>query len=90
MHEGDMDQEVHLKDIGDVLSQLDYPTDRSTAIDELGETTVRLADGRINLGEVIERTGSEQYNRSGDLRAAIHAALPRRAVGEPYQSEGDA
>ena len=85
-----MDREVPLREIGDVLSQIEYPTDQSTVIDELGDTTVRLADGRVNLGDVIDRTGSEQFDRPGDLRAAIHAALPRRAVGEPYQSEGDA
>lgn len=90
MHADTMAREVSMKEIEDVLSTLEYPTDRSNAAKELDGTTLILADGKIALDEVVQQTGSDRYERVGDLRAAIHAALPRRAVGEPYQSEGDA
>ena len=90
MHCATMDQRIPFKELGEVLATLEYPTDRSTAIQEVGDTTIQLADGRVNLGDLLQRTDAEYYDRPGDLQAAIHATLPRRAVGEPYQSEGDA
>lgn len=85
-----MPREVKMSHIEDVLEELDYPVDRGTAASVYEDTTLLLADGEINLGSAIAETGSERFETRSDLEADLHNVLPREAVGEPYQSEGDA
>jgi hypothetical protein len=85
-----MGREVKLNGVGDALEPLDYPTDRSSAANAVSDVTLILADGEVALGDVIRKTGSERFESASDLESELHNALPREAVGEPYQSEGDA
>lgn len=85
-----MEREVMLKNSASVLDELEYPVERSTAMTEFADVTLLLADGEANLGELISQTTSETFDSAADLEAALHNVLPREAVGEPYQSEGDA
>ncbi|MFD1686189.1 DUF5789 family protein [Halobellus litoreus] len=85
-----MDSEVRLKDVSEVLDELEYPIEQSEAGAELADVTLILADGSENFGDLVERTGSDVFESASDLEAELHNALPREAVGEPYQSEGDA
>jgi hypothetical protein len=84
-----MTREVKLNHIEDVLEELQYPIDEDDAIAELSDVTVLLADGRSNLGELVSRTSGEKFDSPGDIETAIQNTLPRSAVGEPYQSEGE-
>lgn len=80
---------VNLSRVGTVLDTLTYPVDRTTARDELEGTTVDLADGQVDLGDLLERSDVERFDSATDLEMALHNVLPREAVGEPYQSEGE-
>lgn len=51
--------------------------------------TLLLADGETNLGDVIARSNSDSFASMDELQSEIYATLPREAVGEPYQSEGE-
>lgn len=84
-----MAREIKLSGLGGLLESLDYPTDSATAAAAVDDVTVLLADGEANLGELIEGTHEETFSSPEDLEAALHNALPREAVGEPYQSEGE-
>lgn len=84
-----MAREVKLSRVDDELEELSYPIPRDDAAVELEEVTVLLADGEANLGELVSETGSDSYRSPEDLKTEIHNTLPREAVGEPYQSEGE-
>lgn len=84
-----MAREVKLSRIDDVLEELSYPVPRDDAAVELQDVTVLLADGEANLGELVSETGSDSYQSAEDLKTELHNSLPREAVGEPYQSEGE-
>jgi hypothetical protein len=81
---------VKLNRIESVLSTLEYPTTPTTVAASCGDVTVELAEGTVNLGETIAGSGATQFGSADDLELELLGLLPRHAVGEPYQSEGDA
>lgn len=84
-----MSREVRLSHVETVLDELAYPVTRQDAADEFEDVTLLLADGEVNLGELVEEGGSASFESAGDLEDEIYGNLPREAVGEPYQSEGE-
>ncbi|SFB70499.1 hypothetical protein SAMN05444422_101340 [Halobiforma haloterrestris] len=84
-----MGREVKLGRVESTLEELDYPATRAEAAAELEDVTVLLADGERNLGSLVEDVQSNRFESAADLEAELHNALPREAVGEPYQSEGE-
>ncbi|WP_231184501.1 hypothetical protein [Haladaptatus sp. DYF46] len=84
-----MAQRVKYNRVGAVLRELSYPIPRDDAAIELEGTTLVLADGERNLGELVDETDQEEYESARDLETEINNVLPREAVGEPYQSEGE-
>jgi len=85
-----MNQSVRLNRIGRVLSRLEYPTTPATVVADCANITVELAEGTVNLGETIADSNATQFRSADDLELELLGLLPRHAVGEPYQSEGDA
>ncbi len=84
-----MTREVKLSNCASVFDELDYPVDHTAAADELSDVTVLLADGERNLGTLITQMTSETFDSADDIESELHNVLPREAVGEPYQSEGE-
>ena len=84
-----MAREVMLNDCLTVLREAEYPVDRAAAASRFSEVTLLLADGEANLGELVSRSSSETFDSAADVEAELHNLLPREAVGEPYQSEGE-
>ncbi|WP_327052813.1 DUF5789 family protein [Halomicrococcus gelatinilyticus] len=84
-----MARAVKLRDVRSELQQLSYPVTRETAAERLDDVTLILADGERNLGDVVAKVPDEEFDSVDDLDAELHNALPREAVGEPYQSEGE-
>ncbi|WP_293026915.1 hypothetical protein [Natronococcus sp.] len=82
-------EEVKLSRIDDTFETLEYPIEAETAATELEDVTLLLADGERNLGELVGRTNRDRFESIDDLGAELHNVLPREAVGEPYQSEGE-
>lgn len=85
-----MNEELRLNRIGDVLATLEYPIAPPAVADACGGTVVRLAEGTVSIGEVVTRSNADRFESSGDLEMELLSLLPRNAVGEPYQSDGDA
>ncbi|NGM69902.1 hypothetical protein G6M89_12925 [Natronolimnobius sp. AArcel1] len=81
--------DVKLSRIETVLTDLEYPASNDDAVQEFSETTLLLADGERNLGSLVERSETEQFESPEDLKTELHNVLPREAVGEPFQSEGE-
>ncbi|MFW6018863.1 MAG: hypothetical protein ACOCPX_08575 [Halapricum sp.] len=84
-----MKEKVTLSESSSVFDELQYPVDRTVAADEFSDVTLLLADGQRNLGELVSKTATETFESISDLETEIHNVLPREAVGEPYQSEGE-
>jgi hypothetical protein len=84
-----MEREIQLNETVALFEELSYPVARSTVTEEFAAVTVRLADGEVNLGDLLSESSSETFDSADDLEIALHNALPREAVGEPYQSEGE-
>ncbi|ELY70865.1 DUF5789 family protein [Natrinema versiforme] len=81
--------DVKLSRVENVFANLEYPVTNEQAATEFEDTTLLLADGQRNLGALIEQSGSDRFESADDLESELHNVLPREAVGEPYQSEGE-
>ena len=84
-----MTREIPLSDSSAVFNELEYPIDRADAAAELSDVTLLLADGEADLGELIPNMTSDTFETTDDIETELHNVLPRSAVGEPYQSEGE-
>ncbi len=85
-----MQRVVRLNRINMVLSNLEYPISPATAARECEGIIVELAEGTINLNETIRKSRADRFISAEDLELELMSLLPRSAVGEPFQSEGDA
>jgi hypothetical protein len=85
-----MESEIRLNRIDTVLEELDYPVTPPAVADACGDVVVRLAEGTVTVGDVVEQSTAEEFDSSEDLEMEIMNLLPRDAVGEPFQSDGDA
>ena len=84
-----MGREVRLSHIDSVLEDLNYPVTPDEAATTLDDVTLQLADGEANLGSLVADLPADSYESSDELQTGLHTTLPRSAVGEPFQSEGD-
>ena len=84
-----MGRDVKLNELESVLNELDYPASRESVAEECDDVTLVLADGEENLGDLVAGSGDETFESMDDLETEVMNLLPRHAVGEPYQSEGD-
>lgn len=80
---------IELNELSERLTTLSYPVSKQTVEQELGETTLQLADGETTIGETLEVVGTDRFDSENELESELYSALPRSAVGEPYQSEGE-
>lgn len=85
-----MGRDVEFSRIDRTLQGLEYPIARESAVSQLADVRLILADGEANLGDLIAAAANDQFESPDDVISALHNTLPRAAVGEPYQSEGDA
>ena len=84
-----MDRAIRLSELESELSSLSYPVSPDDVVDELGTTTLLLADGETTIGEVFSESNADRFDSADDLVAEVRSLLPREAVGEPHQSEGE-
>ena len=85
-----MNRTVRLSGLETVLSALEYAVTQPAAASACASTVLELADGEVNLGETIGTSTAADFETVEDLELEVMSLLPRHAVGEPYQSEGDA
>jgi hypothetical protein len=81
---------VKLNELESYLSTLEYPIGREDAVAAGAGVTLSLADGEAEFRRVLGRSGTARFDSAEDLAHEVLMLLPRRAVGEPFQSEGDA
>jgi hypothetical protein len=81
--------ELDLAELGEDLEQFDYPVDRDGLASACEGVEVQLAEGERNLGGLLADAGADRFESADDAYTAVQNDLPREAVGEPYQSEGE-
>lgn len=84
-----MAREIKLDELDSVLGELEYPIDREAASEATADVTLVLAEGEENLSDVIEESSDDRFESATDLEEEVMNLLPRHAVGEPFQSEGE-
>ncbi|WP_227134875.1 DUF5789 family protein [Halorubellus salinus] len=84
-----MRDSVKLSELDAAIDDIDYPTDRDDVLDSYGELRLQLADGEVTVEEVLSDSSVTHFESASELASEVFAFLPREAVGEPYQSEGD-
>ncbi|WP_340101910.1 hypothetical protein [Salinibaculum salinum] len=84
-----MVRELKLEQLYTFLEEVEYPHSVQTAAEAFDDVTLLLADGTVNLGEVVADSSSDEFESADDLALEVMSLLPRRAVGEPFQSEGE-
>jgi len=85
-----MKDELELNELQAALEDLSYPLTPAEAVAACEGVTLRLADGTTPLASVVDDSTADSFDSPEDLESEIMGLLPREAVGEPYQSEGDA
>lgn len=80
---------LKLNEIEVAFETLAFPVTSEDAAREFDDTTLMLADGERNLGSLLRRTQPDRFETAGELESELHNVLPREAVGEPFQSEGE-
>ncbi|WP_136717253.1 DUF5789 family protein [Halorientalis salina] len=78
-----------LNELSELAAELHYPLDPDTASEAFDDVTLQLADGTVNLGAIIADSNADGFETAEDLETEVRNMLPRHAVGEPYQSEGE-
>lgn len=84
-----MPRSVKLSQLETVLSDLEYPTSPAEVERTCGDVTLVLAEGTENLGAIVGNSDAESFESVDELSSEVMNLLPRHAVGEPYQSEGE-
>ena len=84
-----MAREVKLEQLYSFLDTAEYPCTVPEATERFDDVTLILADGTVNLGAVVADSNSDAFASGDELALEVMSLLPRRAVGEPYQSEGE-
>ena len=84
-----MSHDVKLSNIETVLEEFEYPVSQPAAAKQCADVTILLADGETNLGAIVTTSSSDSFESMDDLKTEVFNLLPRNAVGEPFQSEGE-
>ncbi|WP_415381060.1 hypothetical protein [Halosimplex sp. TS25] len=81
--------ELELAQVEEYLHEFDYPVDRDELAAACEDVTVQLAEGERDLGDLFADSTADGFGSADDAYTAVQNDLPREAVGEPYQSEGE-
>jgi hypothetical protein len=84
-----MTRRVKLNQLTSEVSSYDYPLASETLADDSEDVTLVLAEGEVNLAETIRETDATEFTSPDDVLSEVMNRLPRNAVGEPFQSEGE-
>ena len=89
-----MNEEIGRNRIGTTFGELDpaYPVTPPAVADARDGVVVRLVEGTVGPDEAIAGSNAARFttSESGDVELEFLNLLPRDAVGEPFQSDGDA
>lgn len=80
---------VKLNELPTILDDLDFPVTHEALLEARGDVTVVLAEGEESLGDILAMSSEDEFASVDEVTNEVMSLLPRHAVGEPYQSEGE-
>lgn len=81
--------DVKLNRLEAVLDDFTYPLSREALIEECDDIVLVLAEGHEALVDILESSSEDSFASPDEVLNEVLSLLPRHAVGEPYQSEGE-
>jgi len=74
---------------GEMIEALEYPTTTDEIIANHGHHELELQRGTEQVGEILERLGSEQFDTPEDVRLSVRSAVGHKAIGRRFYSDRD-
>ncbi|MFB6077456.1 MAG: DUF5789 family protein [Halarchaeum sp.] len=75
--------------IPDLLERPTYPVSTETLRERYGDARIDHPNGEERLGDVLARTGVDEFADADEATTAVYAALGRAAVGRVGYSDRD-
>lgn len=66
-----------------MLEEIDCAAKRTPVTSEIAAVTLVLADGEINLGDLVSRTANETFAAASDVESELNNVLPRGPSTNP-------
>jgi hypothetical protein len=75
--------------IGDMIDALEFPITTDEIIADHGDHELELQRGTEQVGEVLERLGTEEFESPEDVRLSVRSAVGHKAIGRRFYSDRD-
>jgi hypothetical protein len=74
---------------GEMIDALEFPITTDEIIADHGEHELELQRGTEQVGEVLERLGTEEFDSPEDVRLSVRSAVGHKAIGRRFYSDRD-
>jgi hypothetical protein len=74
---------------GEAIDSIQYPATTDEIIDAHGDHELELQRGTEQLGEVLSRLGTEEFETPEDVRLSVRSAVGHKAIGRRFYSDRD-
>jgi len=74
---------------GEMIDALEFPTTTDEIIDDHGDHELELQCGTEQVGEVLDRLGTEEFDTPEEVRFSVRSAVGHKAIGRRFYSDRD-
>ena len=74
---------------GEMIDALEFPITTDEIIADHGEHELELQRGTEQVGEILERLGTEVFDSPEDVRLSVRSAVGHKAIGRRFYSDRD-
>ena len=74
---------------GDMIDALEFPITTDEIIADHGDHELELQRGTEQVGEILERLGTEEFDSPEDVRLSVRSAVGHKAIGRRFYSDRD-
>jgi len=74
---------------GEMIDALEFPITTDEIIADHGEHELELQRGTEQVGEILERLGTEEFDSPEDVRLSVRSAVGHKAIGRRFYSDRD-
>jgi hypothetical protein len=74
---------------GEMIDALEFPITTDEIIAEHGDHELELQRGTEQVGEVLDRLATEQFDTPEDVRLSVRSAVGHKAIGRRFYSDRD-
>jgi len=80
---------MKFNDTGEMIDALEFPITTDEIIADHGEHELELQRGTEQVGEVLERLGTEEFDSPEAVRLSVRSAVGHKAIGRRFYSDRD-